>query len=227
VLADGLEQQQLERLTRRAASDAERAERMNDGKAQQSNKTVYVTIGVLLLLLGVGSALGEIVSKSQSAPPPPPPAPLDNARAVLLAGDDGVTRTVVVAPCNTPVAATKREVAAGRPAPNAVTVELPADPEGRAVLVPDCLEASAGATASGSLPAAAFVLPIGTEAAENKVLQIGAQTQVIVPGGSPVRTVIVPPCSGTPAKPAPGNRGEQDVVLSPASGTDTATAPEC
>lgn len=192
---------------------------MND---DPGNKTAYVTIGVLIFLLVVGVALaGKPKSKTT------PPKPLSNARAVLVSGG-GVARTIVVSPCNTPVASTEREIAAGRPAPNAVTLGLPAGPDARAVLVPDCLKASAGATASGSLPAAAFVLPIGTRVAANTTLQIGAQTQILVPSGSRARTVIVPPCSAVPAKrPVPGRNGRQDVVLSPGGGTDTATAPEC
>lgn len=190
---------------------------------EQGNTTVYVTIGVLFVLLLLGGAAG-----SKPKPKPPAPKPLDNARAVLLAGGDGVTRTLVVPPCNAPVGSTERDVAAGRPPPNAVILELPAGSEPRAVLVPDCLEASAGVTASGSLPAAAFVLPIGTRAAANPTLQVGAQTQIIVPAGSRAHTIIVPPCSGAASsQPVPNQRGRQDVVLSPNAGTDRATAPDC
>jgi len=178
------------------------------------NRTVYVIIGVLALLLLIGSSVG---GKSKSAAAPP--KPVDNARAVLVAGGDGVDRTIVVAPCNA-AAESVQDGSAPRPTANSVALQLPAAPAPRIVLVPDCVEKRSGAfTASKELPAAAFVLPVGSRTPGSPALKVAAQTQVLVPRGSRAAIVIVPPCTGSAAK--------QDVVLSPAAGIAIATAQPC
>jgi hypothetical protein len=180
------------------------------------NRTVWIAIGVLALLLIIGSAAGG--GKSKTSKPPPPP-PLDNARAVIISGGDGSARTVVVSPCQAPVASTRQNVGKHRPTRNAVVFETPAQPAARIVLVPDCIKPDPGQTASGESPAAAFVLPVGSQKPSSPTLKVAAQTQVLVPRGSRATTVIVPPCTGAAVK--------RDVVLSPGPGTTVATAPAC
>ncbi|MGI8623817.1 MAG: hypothetical protein ACR2NB_10120 [Solirubrobacteraceae bacterium] len=181
------------------------------------NRSVWVIIGGLLLVLLIGSDLG---GKSKPAPPPPP-KPLDNARAVLVAGGDGVARTIVVPPCNAPPVSAPQDGSAAQSTPNGVTLRLSAAPAARVVLVPDCVKKSTGGAfkASGELPASAFVLPVGSQAPGSPALKVGAQTQVLVPGGSRAATVIVAPCTGAVAK--------KDVILSPGPGTSTAAAQPC
>lgn len=189
-----------------------------------------VMVGLVAVLVIGAVAADSLKSKGTTEPP----GPLDNARAVLLPAGDGIDRRVVVPPCNTPPESTANDVAAGRPAPNAAMFQLPGAGEEQAVLVPDCIRGSTAVTAGGDLPAAAFVLPVGVRAAANPTLQIGAQSQIILPAGSSARTVVVPPCtgarprpSGTPTTPAAAGATGSDVVLDPHEGTDVVTAPSC
>lgn len=189
-----------------------------------------VMVGLVAVLVIGAVAADSLKSKGTTEPP----GPLDNARAVLLPAGDGIDRRVVVPPCNTPPESTANDVAAGRPAPNAAMFQLSGADEEQAVLVPDCIRGSTAVTAGGDLPAAAFVLPVGVRAAANPTLQIGAQSQIILPAGSSARTVVVPPCtgarprpSGTPTTPAAAGATGSDVVLDPREGTDVVTAPSC
>lgn len=189
-----------------------------------------VMVGLVAVLVIGAVAADSLKSKGTTEPP----GPLDNARAVLLPAGDGIERRVVVPPCNTPPESTASDVAAGRPAPNAAMFQLSGGDDEQAVLVPDCIRGSTAVTAGGDLPAAAFVLPVGVRAAANPTLQIGAQSQIILPAGSSARTVVVPPCtgarprpSGTPTTPAAAGATGSDVVLDPREGTDVVTAPSC
>ena len=196
------------------------------------NRTpLAVMVGLVVVLVLGAVAAASLKGKKTTTEPP---GPLDNARAVLLPAGDGVDRRVVVPPCRTPPETTANDVAAGRPAPNAVMFQVSATGEAQAVLVPDCIRGSTAVTATGDVPTAAFVLPVGVRAPANPTLQIGAQSQVIVPAGSSARTVVVPPCtgarprpSGTPTTPAAAGAPGADVVLDPRGGTDVVTAPSC
>lgn len=176
------------------------------------NRTIYATIVGLALVLIIGSAVGG-GSKSKSAPAPPAP-PINNARAVVIDGGD-VDRQVVVSPCHAPTAITEQDVQQGRSTPNAVALDVPADAGPRVVLVPDCVKPPPKEGEAG-LPAAAFVLPAGSEAPGSRPLKVEARTQVLVPGDSRVERLIVPPCTGEAPK--------QDVVVSPAEGEPTTVA---
>ncbi len=196
------------------------------------NRTPLVVMVGLVLVMVIGAVAADSLKGKKGTTEPP--GPLDNARAVLLPAGDGIDRTVVVPPCNTPPESTANDVSAGRPAPNATMFQLSAADEGQAVLVPDCIRGSTAVTAGGDLPAAAFVLPVGVRAAANQTLQVGAQSQVIVPAGSSARIVVVPPCtgarprpSGTPTTPAAAGATGSDVILDPREGTDVVTAPSC
>ena len=195
------------------------------------NRTPLAVMVGLVAVLVIGAVVADSLKGKSTTEPP---GPLDNARAVLLPAGDGIDRRVVVPPCNTPPESTANDVAAGRPVPNAALFRVSGTGEAQAVLVPDCIRGSTAVTAGGDLPAAAFVLPVGVRAAANPTLQIGAQSQIIVPAGSSARTVVVPPCtgarprpSGTPTTPAAGGATGSDVVLDPREGTDVVTAPSC
>lgn len=196
------------------------------------NRTpLAVMVGLVLVMVIGAVAANSLKGKGNTEPP----GPLDNARALLLPAGDGIDRRVVVPPCNTPPETTANDVAAGRPVPNAVLFGLTGAQEGQAVLVPDCIRGSTAVTSGGDVPAAAFLLPVGFRASANPTLQIGAQSQLIVPAGSSARTVVVPPCtgarprpSGTPTTPAAAGAPGADVVLDdPRGGTDVVTAPSC
>lgn len=179
------------------------------------NRSVWVILGGLLLLLLIGSAMGG-KSKTKA----PPPKPLDNARAVLVSGGDGIGRTIIVPGCNGPSVPPAKDGGPPRPTENGVALQLPAAPAGRLILVPDCVKKSPDAFKSSSeLPSAAFVLPVGSQTPGSPPLKLGAQTEVLVPRGSRAETVIVPPCTGEGIK--------KDVVLSPGPGTTTGTAQRC
>lgn len=172
------------------------------------NRSVWIIIGALLFVFVIGSAVG---GKSKSKPAPP--KPLDNARAVLLPGGDGIDRTIVVPACNAPPDA-------AQPDDKAVVLQLTAGETARVVLVPDCIEKRDGAfEESGELPSAAFVLPVGSQSPRSPALKVVAETQVLVPHGSRATTVVVAPCTGVAAK--------KDVVLSPGEGATSDAAPPC
>lgn len=182
---------------------------MDDGR----NRSIWIIIGGLLLVFVIGSAGG---GKSKSTPPPP--KPLDNARAVLLPGGDGVDRTLLVPPCGAPPPSAKGSVRT--PTPDAVTLQVAAGPAARVVLVPDCIAKRAGAFKANAVKSsAAFVLPVGSQSPRSPALKVGAQTQILVPRGSPAATLIVPPCTGAAPK--------RNLVLSPAPGATEASAQQC
>jgi hypothetical protein len=196
------------------------------------NRTPLAVMVGLIAVMVIGAVAADSLKSESSTVPP---EPLDNARAVLLQSGDGVARTVVVPPCRTPPETTANDIAAGRPVPNAVLFRLSRSGAAQAVLVPECIRGSTAVTAGGDLPAAAFVLPVGVRATANPTLQIGAQSQVIVPAGSSARAIVVPPCagarprpSGTPAMPAAAGTPGSDVVLDePRGDTDVVIAPSC
>lgn len=175
------------------------------------NRTIWLSIGGLALALIIGAAVAG-GGKSKSTPLPPPP--LDDARAVLIAGADNTDRTLLVPPCNGPPGSARRNLAAGRPTSNSVVLRVPASLSARVVLVPDCVKGT-----SDEAPAAAFVLPVGSQSPRSGALKLVAQTQVLVPRGSRAKTLIVPPCAGDVPK--------QDTILSPEAPTPVVTAPRC
>jgi hypothetical protein len=72
--------------------------------------------------------------------------------------------------------------------------------------------------ASG-LPAAAFVLPVGTRSNRLQVPPMRASAQLLVPSQGRARVLVVSPCR---------KAARQDAVLEPDQpGTTVATAPEC
>jgi hypothetical protein len=180
------------------------------------NRIPFVVAGVLIVLLGGGVLLFKGGKKSSG-----PKVPQENARAVSVPTDR--PRTVVVAPCNTPVEQTTTSAAKGESTPGATTLELPRGNGTRFVLVPHCLP-KAGVTATpGNIPSAAFVLADKERPVEGQggTLTAGsavARTQLILPNGAKTATIVVAPCTKKAA-------GKRDVALS--GDSSTVTAPKC
>lgn len=194
------------------------------------NKTLlWIMLVVAALFLIAGTTLGKKESKSSSEPPLPP----GNARAVVLPTDDAA-RTVVIAPCGTDPDETARDAQEDRSTPNTVRLQFPRGGGDRALMVPDCSPwAGVSGTRSG-VPAAAFVLPVGTKENRLQVPPLRAESQVVVPKEGKAKTVVVSPCTGQlggeAGRPAPAREGgaNQDAVLEPEEGQgDTVTAPLC
>src|SRR4051812_1278496 len=175
------------------------------------NRIPFVVAGVLIVLLGGGVILFKSSKKSSK-----PKVPQENARALSVPTNQA--RTVVVAPCNTPVGQTT-----GPGTPGATSLELPAGGGTRYVLVPHC-QPKAGVTESpGPIPSAAYVLPAGARPSEGQggsllAGQLVARTQLLLPNGAKTATIVVPPCTKTTA-------GKRDVALS--GDASTVTAPKC
>lgn len=159
------------------------------------NNTVWIVGGVLVLVLVVGALVAGGGKKKKTTTPPSPPV---SARAVVLPANR--SRTVVIPPCNTPLGATARNAAAGRPTPGATTALLPPSSGVHTLLVPNCQPTKSGATnAAGDIPSAAFILGRRdrlTKDPKGKLVSDGvaAGSQLILPDGSNASTVVVPPC---------------------------------
>jgi hypothetical protein len=139
-------------------------------------------------------------------------------RAVIVPTADAA-RTVLVAPCGTGTDVSAEGAASLRDTTGTLALTLPQGSGTRVVLVPRC------SSPTSNLPSAAFALKPGTpvpSTAKGPSTAIAApgsaQSQLLVPVGSPVRTVVVAPCNSHSPTPA------QRIV----SGTGaTATAPAC
>src|SRR3954451_1419946 len=177
----------------------------------RKNRIPFVVAGVLIVLLGGGVILTKS-SKKSSGPKVPP----ETARALSVPAN--VPRTVVVAPCNTPVQQTK-----GPGTPGSTALQLPAGGGTRYVLVPHCLPKAGVTESPGAIPSAAFVLPSGDRPAEGQggslvAGHLVARTQLLLPNGAKATTIVVPPCTKKTA-------GKRDVALS--GDSRTVTAPKC
>jgi len=176
---------------------------------------------VLILVVGIGVLVAG-GSKKTKAPPPPPAS----ARAVALPAS--LSRTVVVPPCNTPVSATTRNAADGKPTPGATTVQLPAGSGVRTLLVPNCQPTKTGSTnAEGSIPSAAFVLGASERLAKDRDGRIEsdgviAEAQLLLEEGSKASTIVVPACTKEPAK-----QGSDSVLAAEKTNPALAVGPAC
>jgi len=186
-------------------------------------KTPWIVGGLLILVFVIGSVVASSGKKTTSKVATIPPA---SARAVVLPAR--LSRTVVVPPCNTPVSATTRNAARGRPTPGATTVTLPPGPGVRTLLVPHCQPNKSGSTnAEGSIPSAAFVLGDSralTKDREGRIEADGviAESQLLLTGGSNTSTIVVPPCTKKPA-----SQGRDSVLSADKDNPELAVAPSC
>ncbi len=176
----------------------------------------------LILVVGIGVLLmGGSEKKSKAAPIPPV-----SARAVVLPASR--SRTVVVPPCNTPVSATARNAAGGKPTPGATTVQLPAGSGVRTLLVPHCQPNKSGSTnVEGSIPSAAFVLgdrERPTKDREGRIEAEGviAEAQLLLPDRSNTSVIVVPPCTKKPA-----GKGRDSVLSADKGNPDLAVGSSC
>lgn len=184
------------------------------------NRVPWVVGGVLILLMVIGSGLSSSGGGESAGPVSPP----ESARAVVLPASE--VRTVLVAPCNTPVSETAR-TAGGEAPPGATALQFPRGSGFHTLLVPHCQPSQTGATdAAGAFPSAAFVVP-GTEGLvqdpEGKIIVDGivAESQLIVFDGSSASTIVVPPCTEKQA-----GKG-RDTVLGQGGRSGVVTAPAC
>lgn len=192
------------------------------------NRTLFAIMAAVALAFIIGGlAVGK---KKTSTEPPLPPG---NARALVVPTDDAA-RTVVIAPCGTDPEETARDARQDENTPNTVRFEFPRRGGDRAVLVPDCSPQAGVSGSTSGLPAAAFVLPVGTKENRLYVPPLRSESQVLVPAGSDARTVVLTPCTGQlggeGGRPAPARAGggNQDAVLEPEPGEgDLVTAPLC
>ncbi|MCA1702746.1 MAG: hypothetical protein LC808_05535 [Actinobacteria bacterium] len=164
-----------------------------------SNRVPYVTIAVLAVFFVLVAAVAENTKKKTKVEP--------GVRAVVVP-TTGISRTVVVAPCEAPVLDTARIVASGAQAPGSgplelppgtTAVRLPPSPGMRTVVVQGCRPNTG---VGMNVPSAAFV-PVtrttpGTGRPSEKPGKFGdpnrAQSRVILPAGSTAQNIVVAPC---------------------------------
>ena len=187
-----------------------------------SNKVPWIVGAVLIVAFAIGAFA---FSKSSSKQKPPTPAQMpETARAVVLPATRA--RTVVVPPCQTPVADTVRNARAGKGTPGATMLQLPKGAGQRTVLVPNCQPGTGSTTLDGTIPSAAFVTgDTGRPTESEGGIQEGgflARSQLVLSGGATAATVIVPPC----AKKA-GTKGRDAVLGAGRGGGSVAVAPTC
>ena len=188
---------------------------------------IMLTVAALFIILGL--AVGKSKTETSTTPPLPP----GNARVLVVPTDDA-RRTVVIAPCGTDPEETARDAREDESTPNTVRFDFPRRGGDRAVMVPDCSpKAGVSGTTSG-IPAAAFILPVGTKENRLQVPPIRAESQAIVPAGSDAKTVVIGPCTGAlggeAGRESPSRAGgdNQDAVLEPEEGQgNLVTAPKC
>lgn len=200
------------------------------GAGAPNRTLLWIMLSVVVLFIALGLLIGKQKEEQMAAMAPPPPSP---ARVLNVPSDDA-RRTVVIAPCGTDPAETARDARAERETPNTVRFELPREGGDRAVMVPDCKPQTGVSPSNSGIPAAAFILPVGTKEVEFQVPPIRAESQATVPLGSDARTIVIGPCTGeiggeagrrTPSRSGGQN---QDVVLEPEAGQgDLVTAPTC
>ena len=179
--------------------------------AEGATRIPWVVGAVFVILtLGIGLAIGP---KSKNAPPAP------GSRALVVPTTDQARR-VVVPPCGTRARVTVQNVAEQLETQGVTTIALPRQAGSRVVVVPRC------PGQLGFLPSAIYVLKPGTPTPTEKssVGGLGSiRSLLVVPDGSPLRTLVVPPCDKG------GASVRKSVVLSPSGAPpgDTALAPRC
>lgn len=164
----------------------------------------------VILALGAGLAIGK---KSLDAPAAP------GTRAILVPNADHQLR-VVVPPCGTKGSYTAQNVPEQLQTQGVTNVAVPAGEGRRVLVVPRCPGLSA------SIPSGIYVLKRGspTPTEKSDVGGLGSvRSLLVVPDGSPLTTIVVPPCDRG------GASVRKSVVLSStgAPPVDTAVAPRC
>jgi hypothetical protein len=189
-----------------------------------ANRIVWITIVLLIIVLVIAGEVGKKTKVSAVAP---------GMRAVVVPTADA-SRTVVVPPCGTGTSVVSSNLPVALSSPGTVVVQFPQGQGTRLVLVPKCTAVHPGETATSHFPSAAFVTkpgtnppPIGTaksistSSSSSIATPQSAQFEVSVPAGSPVKTIIVPPCQRLKGS------GPAETILGTTSGSTTAVAPAC
>jgi hypothetical protein len=177
-----------------------------------ATRVPWVVMGVLLALF---VAAGIANTKST-----PKPFQTEGSRAVVLPAADR-TRTVVVPPCSPQTVVTPSNASTLIQVPGAVAVAIPQGAPPRTVVVPRGASTATPSPGATNVPSAAFVLgadetvsEVSTVPKGGDPVAYGIKTQVTVPTGSPVVTIVAAPCQGkatavttTVLKPAAGSGG--------------------
>lgn len=182
------------------------------------NRVPWIVGAVLILAFAVGAfAMGGGEEKKKG-----PASKPETARAVIMPGDRA--RTLVVAPCQTPIEDSIASARAGRGIPGATTVQLPRGEGERTVLVAHCQPGTGSTTLDGTIPSAAFVLGATQRLPETEAgIDAGgftARSQLVVNSGTEADTVVVQGCAKKSAKEG------RDAVLGGGSAR-VAPAPAC
>jgi hypothetical protein len=170
-------------------------------------------MAVLIVLFAIGGLVSSKKTKTNVNA---------GTRAVIVPTADAA-RTVLVPPCGTGTNVTSSNAEAVINTTGTIAIALPQGLGTRIVLVPVC------SSATTNLPSAAFVPKPGTPVPPATTGSITStavadtrsiQAQLILPDGSAVRTVVVPPCNSH--SPTPAQR-----ILSASGSSTTAIAPAC
>lgn len=179
--------------------------------AEDGTRIPWVVGAVFIVLaLGIGLAVGKKSTKAPAAP---------GTRAILVPNADQQLR-VVVPPCGTRLRVSAQNVAEQLQTQGVTTVAVPKAEGRRVLVVPRCPGAAA------SIPSGIYVLKRGTPTPTERgdVGGLGSvRSLVVVPDGSGLRTIVVPPCDRGGAS----FRRSSILSSSGAPPTDTAVAPRC
>ena len=186
-------------------------------RAPRMSRTPWYVIGAFIFIGVLG---GVLMPKSSSKTTDA------GARAVVVPTADA-SRTIVVPPCSPPATVTQSNVSAIPNVQGTTAVTLPQAPGARTVVVPRC---TAGTPGSPSLPSALFVLRQGklttTKTSSSKgadPIAQGVLLQLVLPTGSPTRTIVVPRCT----KKTKSKAGIATQLPNPPRGSTTVIAPPC
>lgn len=187
----------------------------------RGNKVPWIVGAVLIVAFGIGAFF---VTKKEPKPPPPQALPA-NARGVVLPADR--QRTLVVAPCQTPLEETVSAVRAGQGVPGATELAIPKGEGERTVIVPHCQPGQGSISPEGNLPSGAYVLPDTEQLQKTEAgIQVPpgflVRSQLILRGGASADTVVVAGCTKKG-----GTKGRDAVLDAGGGGSRVAVAPSC
>jgi hypothetical protein len=197
-------------------------------QVEPENRSTWIVIIALLVLLVAGYAIVQSLKKT-------PSAIISGTRAVVVPTDDAA-RTVIVTPCGTGANVLGENLATLRQTTGTTTFELPEGQGVRTVLVPACPAGKRATAGTSYLPSGAFIPaagvslppiggskqpPVGSSSSSSPEAGslVSAQYEVSIPNGSPIRTVVVSPCeaikASTPAEQILGTTGSSSTVIAP------------
>jgi hypothetical protein len=202
----------------------DREERSNDDDGHPvRNRALWTVLVVLVVVFVVGGIIAGKSSKSSTTN-------VNTGMRALIVPTADSARTVVVPPCGTGAPTASSNAATVIGTTGSTTVELPQGSGSRVVLVPPCGATSGATTTASGFPSSLFVTKPGTtipssggaSSSDSSAIADAraVQSQLTLPSGTPVKTVVVPACNAKSAP--PGGR-----VLSPSGSSPTVVAPSC